>query len=98
VYVSEIFPTHIRSKGMALSISGYFLSLLIYLEASPTAFANIQWKYVLPTPLLIKWVLIRNHRFYLVFLIALTFFIVPTFFYYPETKNIPLEENNRLFG
>lgn len=85
---------------MALSISGYFLSLLIYLEASPTAFANIQWKYVLPTLLPIKWVgsNLKSHRFYLVFLIALTFFIVPTFFYYPETKNIPLEEINRLFG
>jgi hypothetical protein len=44
VYVSEIFPTHIRAKGMAASVSGYFLSLLIYLEAGPTAFANIQWK------------------------------------------------------
>lgn len=29
---------------MAASISGYFLSLLIYLEVGPTAFANIQWK------------------------------------------------------
>lgn len=50
------------------------------------------------TPLLLKCVLIGDRRFYLVFLVALTFFIIPTFFYYPETKNIPLEEINRLFG
>jgi MFS family permease len=97
VYVSEIFPTHIRSKGMALSISGYFLSLLIYLQASPTAFADIQWRYV-PNQPASNQVLTRDDRFYIVFLVALTFFIIPTFFYYPETKNIPLEEINRLFG
>ncbi|KAG0649889.1 High-affinity glucose transporter [Hyphodiscus hymeniophilus] len=79
VYIAEIFPTHIRAKGMAASISGYFLSLLIYLEAGPTAFANIQWK------------------FYLLFLIGTCLFVIPTFFYFPETKGLSLEEINRLF-
>ncbi|KAK2801045.1 hypothetical protein FQN51_005609 [Onygenales sp. PD_10] len=79
VYVGEIFPTHIRAKGMAASISGYFLSLLIYLESGPTAFANIEWK------------------FYLVFLVGIFLFIIPTFWYYPETKGLSLEEINRLF-
>ncbi|SRR6266498_1649620 len=64
---------------MAASISGYFLSLLIYLEAGPTAFANIQWK------------------FSLVFLLGILLFIISTFFYYPETKGLSLEEINRLF-
>ena len=45
VYCSEIFPTHIRSQGMAWSIVGTFLSTLIYVEAAPTALANIQWRY-----------------------------------------------------
>ncbi|KAK2752803.1 hypothetical protein FQN55_005935 [Onygenales sp. PD_40] len=64
---------------MAASISGYFLSLLIYLESGPTAFANIEWK------------------FYLVFLVGIFLFIIPTFWYYPETKGLSLEEINRLF-
>ena len=65
---------------MALSTSGYFLSQIIFLEASPTAFSNIGWKY------------------YLVFLFGIVAFTIPTFFYYPETKGIPLEEIGRLFG
>lgn len=31
--------------GMAWSIVGTFLSTLIYVEAAPTALANIQWRY-----------------------------------------------------
>lgn len=47
VYCSEIFPTHIRSQGMAWSIVGTFLSTLVYVEAAPTALAHIQWRYYL---------------------------------------------------
>jgi sugar porter (SP) family MFS transporter len=60
VYISEIFPTHIRSQGMAISVSGYFLSLLIYLEAAPTAFKNIGWKYYL--------VFLSGTTFFLIFI------------------------------
>ena len=42
---AEIFPTHIRSQGVAWSLAGTFLSTLVYVEAAPTALANIQWKY-----------------------------------------------------
>ncbi|KAK5148110.1 hypothetical protein LTR04_000705 [Oleoguttula sp. CCFEE 6159] len=45
IYCSEIFPTHIRSQGVAWSLVGTFLSTLVYVEAAPTALANIQWKY-----------------------------------------------------
>jgi hypothetical protein len=41
----EIFPTHIRSQGVAFSLASTFLSTLIYVEAAPTALANITWKY-----------------------------------------------------
>lgn len=41
----EIFPTHIRSQGVAWSLVGTFLSTLVYVEAAPTALANIKWKY-----------------------------------------------------
>lgn len=47
VYVSEIFPTHIRAKGMAVSTSGLFIAALIFLSSAPTAFAAIGWKYYL---------------------------------------------------
>ncbi|ERS97293.1 Sugar transporter family protein [Sporothrix schenckii 1099-18] len=47
VYTSEIFPNHIRSKGMAWSISAYFAALIVYLQVAPTAFNTIGWKFYL---------------------------------------------------
>ncbi len=47
VYCAEIFPTHIRSKGMAFSVAIFFLTTIPYLEAAATAFAQIGWKYYL---------------------------------------------------
>lgn len=45
VYCSEIFPTHIRSQGMAFSMIGTFLSTVVFLEAGPTALTKIRWYY-----------------------------------------------------
>ncbi|KAF8444568.1 general substrate transporter [Boletus edulis BED1] len=45
VYCSELFPTHIRSQGMAFSMMGTFLSTVIFLEAGPTALEKIRWWY-----------------------------------------------------
>jgi hypothetical protein len=42
VYASEIWPTHLRAKGFALSISGLFVGSLILLVSAPTGFANIK--------------------------------------------------------
>ncbi len=47
IYCSEIFPTHIRSRGLAFSLAVLFLSTIAYLEAAPTAFAQVGWKYYL---------------------------------------------------
>lgn len=47
VYCSEIFPTHIRSQGLAFALGILFLSTIAYLEAAPTAFAQVGWKYYL---------------------------------------------------
>jgi Sugar (and other) transporter len=41
----EIFPTHIRCQGVAWALVGTFLSTLVYVEAAPTALANIKWGY-----------------------------------------------------
>ncbi|KAK4962430.1 hypothetical protein LTR10_000056 [Elasticomyces elasticus] len=47
VFASEIWPTHLRAKGFAISVSGLFLGSLILLVAAPTGFANIGWKFYL---------------------------------------------------
>ncbi|KAH7305299.1 MFS transporter [Stachybotrys elegans] len=47
IYAAEIFPTPLRAKGMAVSVSGLFIATIIFLEAAPTAFANIGWRFYL---------------------------------------------------
>lgn len=45
IYASEIFPTPVRARGLAVSISGLFLATIIFLQCAPTAFATIGWRY-----------------------------------------------------
>ncbi|TAQ87445.1 hypothetical protein B7494_g4225 [Chlorociboria aeruginascens] len=45
VYCSEIFPTHIRPRGMALSMVTLYLTSTPFLQGAPTAFTTIGWKY-----------------------------------------------------
>ena len=47
VFYSELFPNHIRAKGIALSIAVIALTDLVYLQATATAFASIGWKFYL---------------------------------------------------
>ncbi|CRG88849.1 hypothetical protein PISL3812_05884 [Talaromyces islandicus] len=47
VYCTEIFPTHIRSRGMAWSLAILFATTIAYLIPAPTAFAQVGWKYYL---------------------------------------------------
>lgn len=47
VFYSEIFPNHLRAKGLALAVATNALTDLVYLQVSPTAFAHIGWKYFL---------------------------------------------------
>ncbi|RFU28571.1 hypothetical protein B7463_g7782, partial [Scytalidium lignicola] len=46
-YTAEIFPTHLRAHGMTLNMATYALTNIIWLQAAPTAFANIGWRYYL---------------------------------------------------
>ena len=45
IYAAEIFPTPVRAKGLAVSIAGLFSATIAFLEAAPTAFAQIGWNY-----------------------------------------------------
>jgi MFS family permease len=47
VYGSEIWPTHLRGKGFAISCAGLFVGSLTLLEAAPTAFQTIGWRFYL---------------------------------------------------
>ncbi|GMM33233.1 hypothetical protein DASC09_005580 [Saccharomycopsis crataegensis] len=80
VYVNEIWPTHIRSKGAALCTSGLFIGILAFTTGVTTAINTIHWK------------------FFIVFICLSTVFLVIAWFFFPETKNVSLEEVGRLFG
>ncbi|KAL6246340.1 hypothetical protein RBB50_006576 [Rhinocladiella similis] len=47
VFFGEIYPNHLRAKGLAITMAGLCLSSLVYLQVAPTAFSNIGWKYYL---------------------------------------------------
>ncbi|KAF2015641.1 MFS general substrate transporter [Aaosphaeria arxii CBS 175.79] len=47
VFYSELFPNHIRAKGVCLSMATVALTDLVYLQATTTAFANIGWRFYL---------------------------------------------------
>lgn len=47
VYASEIWPTHLRAKGLAVSVAGLFVGSLTLLEAAPTAFETIGFRFYL---------------------------------------------------
>lgn len=45
IYVAEIWPTTIRSKGIALAWSAYFIGAITYTAPGALAFRNIGWGY-----------------------------------------------------
>ena len=52
VFYGELFPNHVRAKGLCLSTATIAITDLVYLQATATAFANIGWKfYLVSTPL-----------------------------------------------
>ena len=46
-YLGEIFPTHLRAKGMCLGVAMISLMNIIWLQSAPTAFVKIGWKFYL---------------------------------------------------
>jgi hypothetical protein len=47
VYVSEIWPNHLRSQGTALGIAFFYLGSEVTLVAGPVALNDIGWKFYL---------------------------------------------------
>lgn len=47
IYSSEIFPTHLRARGISLSLTGPFLASLTFTQAATSALTAIGWKYYL---------------------------------------------------
>ncbi|KAH7014178.1 general substrate transporter, partial [Microdochium trichocladiopsis] len=47
VYSSEIYPTNIRARGVALATATYFIMCITYVTPGATAIANIGWRYYL---------------------------------------------------
>ncbi|KAL2845906.1 general substrate transporter [Aspergillus pseudoustus] len=46
-YVSEIFPNHLRSQGVALGLGSFYLSSEVTLVAAPVAMNEIGWRFYL---------------------------------------------------
>lgn len=46
-YLGELFPTHLRAKGVSLGVAMISFTNIIWLQAAPTAFENIGWKFYL---------------------------------------------------
>jgi len=44
-YIQEIWPSHLRAQGGAIAFSVYNAINICWLQAAPTAFATIGWKF-----------------------------------------------------
>ena len=47
IYLTEIFPNHLRTQGVALGLSAFYLASEVTLVAGPVALAKIGWKFYL---------------------------------------------------
>lgn len=47
VYVSEIWPMHLRAKGMSLGVAMISLMNIVWLQSAPEAFQQIGWYFYL---------------------------------------------------
>jgi hypothetical protein len=47
IYISEIWPMHLRAKGMSLGVAMISLMNIVWLQSAPTAFQQIGWYFYL---------------------------------------------------
>jgi MFS family permease len=97
-YVSEIWPSEVRSEGIALSMSGMLMLLLSLLNALLSIdkgfwLATICYLQASPTGFANT-----GYKFYLLFILLTTAMWIFVYFFMPETSNIPMEEMGLLFG
>lgn len=98
VYVSELFPNHLRAKGLSLALAAFCLVNIVWLQTAPTAF-----EYVYLTQALITMMTQNSYRsigwrFYLVFIIPGAIGSVTMWLTFPDTRGMPLEEVAAIFG
>lgn len=96
VFFAEIFPNHLRAKGLALSGATIALANLIYLQAAPTAFANIGWRFYLVSSE--NWYGSHGNFKMQAFISICAVGVVWVWISIPETKGLPLEEVAAIFG
>lgn len=46
-YIPEIWPSHVRSQGVAIAMATLGLTCLLWLELAPMAFDEISWRFYL---------------------------------------------------
>ncbi|KAL3492719.1 general substrate transporter [Aspergillus germanicus] len=80
VYMGEMFPNHLRVKGVAIGLSSLTVTATIYLSVTSTAFEAIGWK------------------FFLLFAVLTLCGTIWIALFIPETRCLPLEEIEALFG
>jgi hypothetical protein len=106
VFYSELFPNHIRAKGVCLSMATVALTDLVYLQATTTAFANIGWRFYLVFIIICGVGVIG--AYFVSTRTSISLASHPVFIdkigadvphkLLPETKGIPLEEMAKIFG
>jgi hypothetical protein len=98
--LGELFPNHIRAKGICLGVAMISLMNIMWLQAAPTAF-----QYVAAPPRGVIELTNSNpsHRnigwkFYLPFIIPGSLGGIAMWLWWPETRGVPLEEIAAIFG
>jgi MFS family permease len=80
VFIAEIYPTHVRTKGIALGCASVMLTGVWLTLSAPTGIAKVGWRY------------------FLVFVVLGVFYSFAQYPFIKETKGVPLEEIDAIFG
>lgn len=97
VYVSEIWPNHLRSQGTAWGLAFFYLASEITLVAAPVALNSIGWRFYLVLIIPSVCYVIAIWFLFPVSSSRLRSFEMPLTFH-QETKGRTLEEIGSLFG
>lgn len=100
VYLGEMFPNHMRVKGVGIALAMLNITATIYLSVAGTAFAAVGWKFFLVSYSLYSRVGVHqlmDHALQ-VFVVITVLGIAWVIFVIPETRQLPLEEIEAVFG